>query len=169
MYTLTSGSSIIRDADGAHIPADLRNSVYQAYLVWAYGQTEADALHAACSSVLPWHPVGNGVYLAKLLAGLTYVNTPSSYVAPPAPVPTPPTLAIAGGNDGRAMDGSTSGGCRAQQSSGIRVLCARHECHPGEFDDAAGARRDAIADADSDHGAGDGSRCRFDSLISAKW
>ncbi|MGB9154412.1 MAG: hypothetical protein WCD70_15150 [Alphaproteobacteria bacterium] len=34
MYQLTSGTSIIRTADGATIPADSCNADYQAYLAW---------------------------------------------------------------------------------------------------------------------------------------
>lgn len=34
MYQLTSGTSIIRTADGATIPADPNNADYQAYLAW---------------------------------------------------------------------------------------------------------------------------------------
>lgn len=33
-YTLTAGSSIVRDADGATIPADTANSDYRDYLAW---------------------------------------------------------------------------------------------------------------------------------------
>ena len=39
-YTLTSTTTIIRDADQAHIPSDLGNIDYQAYLAWvAEGNT----------------------------------------------------------------------------------------------------------------------------------
>lgn len=39
-YTLTSGTSVIRDADGAFIPDDPRNADWQAYQVWlAAGNT----------------------------------------------------------------------------------------------------------------------------------
>ena len=39
-YTLTSSTSIIRDADGARIPVDQNNVDYQIYLAWrAAGNT----------------------------------------------------------------------------------------------------------------------------------
>lgn len=39
-YTLTDNTTIIRDADGAAIPADEANTDYQAYLAWvAEGNT----------------------------------------------------------------------------------------------------------------------------------
>jgi hypothetical protein len=34
MYTLTAVTTIIRDADGANIPADSANVDYQSYLAW---------------------------------------------------------------------------------------------------------------------------------------
>jgi hypothetical protein len=34
MYTLTTGSFVIRDADGAHIPDDPRNADWQLYQAW---------------------------------------------------------------------------------------------------------------------------------------
>jgi len=43
-YTLTSGSSVKRDADAAFIPADPRNADYQAYQAWlAAGNTPSPA------------------------------------------------------------------------------------------------------------------------------
>jgi len=39
-YTLTSSTTVIRDADGANIPPDPRNADFQAYLAWlAAGNT----------------------------------------------------------------------------------------------------------------------------------
>jgi len=81
-YTLTVRSTVLRDSDGAHIPADLRNADYQAYLVWAYGRAEADALHDKCFGAK-----GDG-NVSPSVAGLSYVNAPAPYVAPPPPAPS---------------------------------------------------------------------------------
>jgi hypothetical protein len=89
-YTLiASSTSVMRDADGAFIPADLRNADYQAYLVWAYGQAEADQLHLAYvgdpNATPPVAGTGNP---SPNLAGLTFVNTPTPAAAPVAPTPS---------------------------------------------------------------------------------
>jgi len=89
-YTLIANStSVMRDADGACIPADLRNADYQAYLVWAYGQAEADALHAAyVGNPNATPPVAGTGNPSPSLTGLTFVNAPTPASIPPAPVPT---------------------------------------------------------------------------------
>jgi hypothetical protein len=51
MYTLTLGTTIIRDADGAQIPPDPRNGDYAAYLAWlAAGNTPTPCGLAAVQS-----------------------------------------------------------------------------------------------------------------------
>lgn len=87
-YTLTSGSLVLR-SDGATIPADLRNADYQQYLIWAYGQTAFNTLYGAyVGNPTATPPVAGTGNPSPSLAGLTYVNALSPYVAPPAPTPT---------------------------------------------------------------------------------
>jgi hypothetical protein len=79
-YTLSAKPNIIiRDSDNAIIPADLRNADYQQYLIWAYGQTVFNTLYSGYVGNPTAAGTGN---LSPSLAGLTYVNTPSPYVAP---------------------------------------------------------------------------------------
>jgi len=56
-YTLTSSKIIIRDTDGACIPADEANTDYQAYLVWlAEGNTPNPCVPPLIPEAVPLTP-----------------------------------------------------------------------------------------------------------------
>lgn len=68
IYTLTATSSVVRDADGANIPADARNADWQIYQAWL----------AAGNTPTPYTPpmpsaaqAAAAQYAAALAAGLT--------------------------------------------------------------------------------------------------
>ena len=107
-YTLTATTTIIRDADQAYIPADVRKSDYQVYLAWvAAGNTptpyappnmlpseaqaaltKSDITVIRCYSAGVAVPSANQTYRNALRAIVTGADTTSTVLPTEPPIPT---------------------------------------------------------------------------------
>jgi hypothetical protein len=69
-YQLTGGSLIVRESDGAFIPADPRNADYRTYLQWVAAGNVPDPPPAPAPA-----QVGQAAYNAAIAAGCQIVST----------------------------------------------------------------------------------------------